>query len=95
MHHLSTDTRVVPHNHDWAQLALSTTGVVRLTIENGTYIVPPSRALWIPAGVVHAVTVLESADLMTLYVHQRLGRCGPQVARAHEAAWRQCRVLDV
>ena len=95
MHHLTTDTRVVPHDHAWGQLALSTTGVVRLTVENGTYIVPPSRALWIPPGVVHAVTVLESADLMTLYVHQRLGRYGPQVSRAQEAAWRQCRVLDV
>jgi len=95
LRHLTTDTRVVPHDHPWGQIALSTTGVVRLTVANGTYIVPPSRALWIPPGVVHAVTVLESADLMTLYVHQRPGRCGPQVARVEETAWRQCRVLDV
>ena len=92
---LSTDTRVVPHRHDWAQLAVSATGVVRLTVAHGTYIVPPSRALWIPPGVEHAVSVVEDADLLTLYLHQPRGRCGPQVARADESPWRQCRVLEV
>lgn len=92
---LSTETRVVPHRHPWGQLAVSATGVVRLTVAHGTYIVPPSRALWIPPGVEHAVTVVEDADLLTLYVHQPRGRCGPQAARADEALWRQCRVLEV
>jgi AraC-like DNA-binding protein len=92
---LSTDTRVVPHSHPWAQLAVSATGVVRLTVAHGTYIVPPSRALWIPPGVEHAVSVVEDADLLTLYLHQPRGRCGPQVAPSEEAAWRQCRVLEV
>ena len=92
---LGTDTRVVPHRHPWAQLAVSTTGVVRLTVAHGTYIVPPSRALWIPPGVEHAVTVLETADLLTLYLHQPRGRCGPQAAPPLQAAWQQCRVLEV
>ena len=51
LHRLSTDQRVLPHRHPWAQLAMSSTGVVRLTVEHGTYLVPPSRALWIPPGV--------------------------------------------
>ena len=93
--HLSTATRVVPHSHPWAQLAVSATGVVRLTVAHGSYIVPPSRALWIPPGVEHAVTVVEDAELLTLYLHQPRGRCGPQVARADESIWRQCRVLEV
>ena len=92
---LSAETQVVPHRHPWAQVALSTTGVVRLTVDRGSYIVPPSRALWIPPGVEHAVTVVEDADLRTLYLHQPRGRCGPGVTRAEEAAWRQCRVLEV
>ena len=95
LRHLSTDTRVVPHSHPWAQVAVSATGVVRLTVAHGTYIVPPSRALWIPPGVEHAVTVVEDADLLTLYLHQPGTRCGPQVARPLEAPWRQCRVLEV
>jgi AraC-like DNA-binding protein len=92
---LTTDTRVVPHHHTFAQLALSATGVVRMTMVDGSFIVPPSRALWIPPGVEHAVTVVEDADLLTLYLHQPRGRFGPQVPRALDAPWRQCRVLEV
>ena len=93
--HLSTDTRVVPHHHACAQIALSATGVVRMTMADGSFIVPPSRALWIPPGVEHAVTVVEDAELLTLYLHQPRGRFGPQVPRALDAPWRQCRVLEV
>ena len=92
---LAADTQVMPHSHPWAQVAISTTGVIRLTVDRGTYIVPPSRALWIPPGVEHAVTMVEDADLRTLYFHQPRGRCGPGVPRHQEAAWRQCRVLEV
>lgn len=95
MRHLSADTQVLPHSHPWAQVAVSTTGAIRLTVAQGTYIVPPSRALWIPPGVEHTVTMVESADLRTLYLHQPRGRCGPGVPRADEAPWRQCRVLEV
>lgn len=92
---LRADTQVLPHSHPWAQVAISTTGVLRLTVPHGAYIVPPSRALWIPPGVEHAVTMVEDADLRTLYFHQPPGRCGPGVARAQEEPWRQCRVLEV
>lgn len=33
-----------------------------------TTIVPPSRAVWIPPGARHTVTILEDAQLLTLYV---------------------------
>ena len=92
---LSTDTRVVPHHHACAQITLSTTGVVRMTMADGSFIVPPSRALWIPPGVEHAVTVVEDAELLTLYLHQPRGRFGPRVAGPLDAPWRQCRVLEV
>ncbi len=93
---LVEDTHVEPHSHGWAQLAWSATGVLRLTTRGGTYLVPPSRALWIPPGVEHAVTVVEQAALCTLYLHQRPGCCGPGVRKpADGAGWQQCRVLEV
>lgn len=97
---LAADTQVMPHSHSWAQVAISTTGVIRLTVSHGTYIVPPSRALWIPPGVEHTVTMVEDADLRTLYFHQPRGRCGPGALcsngnRVPAQAWRQCRVLEV
>ncbi|HEV8312422.1 MAG TPA: helix-turn-helix transcriptional regulator [Burkholderiaceae bacterium] len=91
---LSVDTEVIPHRHPWGQLAFSKVGVVRLTTTQGTYLAPPSRAVWIPPGVEHAVTVLEDADLRTLYVHAPRGRMLPLPA-AEQAGWRDCRVLEV
>ena len=92
---LRADTRVVPHSHPWGQVALSATGVVRVTSPDASYIVPPSRAVWIPPGVEHAVTVIEDAELLTLYLHQAGRRCGPERSVAASAGWRHCRVLEV
>ena len=69
---LGVDTEVIPHRHPWGQLAFSKVVVVRLTTDQGTYLAPPSRAVWIPPGVDHAVTVLEDTDMRTLYVHGRV-----------------------
>ena len=96
MHRLTTEQHVLPHSHPWAQLAFCSTGVTRLTVEHGSYLVPPSRALWIPANVEHAVTVVEDATLHTLYLHQPRGHCGPgAVPVAEQAPWRECRVMEV
>jgi AraC-like DNA-binding protein len=92
---LASDTRVAPHGHAWAQVAFSATGVTRVTADHSTYLVPPSRAVWIPPQVVHTVTVVQDADMRTLYVHQPADRCGPDVPAAQEAAWRRCRVIEV
>ncbi len=92
---LAADTQVMPHSHPWAQVAISTTGVIRLTVNHGTYIVPPSRALWIPPGVEHAVTMVDAAHLHTLYLYQPRGRSGPGGTGAPGPAWQQCRVLEV
>lgn len=96
IHRLTTEQHVLPHRHPWGQLAFSTTGVTRLTVEHGSYLVPPSRALWIPPDVEHAVTVVEDATLLTLYLHQPRGRCGPgALPAAEQVAWRECRVMEV
>jgi AraC-like DNA-binding protein len=92
---LHAETRVVPHAHPWGQVALSATGVIRVTAPQASYIVPPSRAIWIPPGVEHAVTVIEDSDLLTLYLYQRSSRCGPARSAVESAGWRHCRVLEV
>ena len=81
---LAGDTRVEPHHHPWAQVAMSSTGTIRMTAAHSTYIVPPTRALWIPPDVEHVVTTLEDAEIRTLYVH-------PSIA----PDWPACRVLEV
>ena len=93
--HLAADTDIQPHHHAWAQVVLSMTGVIRTTAGRSTYLVPPSRALWIPPGVEHVVTVVEAADIRTLYLHQDRDCIGPGVTPAQQAPWHGCRVLEV
>ena len=99
---MAAATRIDPHRHAWAQVAYSATGVLRVTAGSHTYIVPPSRAVWIPPGVVHVVTVVEDAELRTLYLQLPTGQGGPAPlngepadAACGHAAWQRCRVLEV
>ncbi|UDF34773.1 UNVERIFIED_ORG: helix-turn-helix transcriptional regulator [Shinella sp. XGS7] len=55
---------------------------------SSTFIVPPSRAVWIPPQVVHAVSAIEQADLRTLYLHASL-------LDSTREPWSRCRVLEV
>lgn len=41
------------HSHPQAQLIYAITGVVSVTTADGTWVVPPSRAVWVPGGVEH------------------------------------------
>jgi AraC-like DNA-binding protein/mannose-6-phosphate isomerase-like protein (cupin superfamily) len=94
--HLDPDTEIQPHSHPWAQIAFAVTGVARITAGAATYLVPAWRAVWIPPDVEHVVTVVEAADLRTLYVHQPPGRIGPTPdGGPAPATWNECRVLEV
>src|SRR5688572_26936733 len=83
-HFLKADTFVELHSHPWPQLTFSTRGVIRLSTEDGSYIVPPSRALWVPADMPHSVTLIEDAELRTVYVHSWMA---PSLAK--------CEVLEI
>jgi AraC-like DNA-binding protein len=89
---LAMDSHFDPHSHPWAQLAYCASGIVQVTASLGerpgeeiTYIVPPSRAVWIAPGARHAVHVLQAAEFRTLYID----------ASAAPAGWRDCRVIVV
>ena len=96
---LAAATRIEPHRHVWAQVAYSSAGVLRVTAGQHTYIVPPSRAVWIPPTVEHVVHVVEDAELRTLYLHMPEGQVGPAAVCTADAApaavWHACRVLEV
>jgi AraC-like DNA-binding protein len=93
--HLAPDTEIQPHSHPWAQVAISISGVARITAGHSTYLVPAWRAVWIPPAIEHAVAVVEAAELRTLYVHQEAHAPGPGVRREQRDAWKVCRVLEV
>lgn len=89
---LTADTHFAPHSHPWSQLAYCATGIVQVMVvpddanlQAVAYIVPPSRAVWIAPATHHAITVLETAELQTLYIH----------ASATPADWQGCRMIVV
>jgi AraC-like DNA-binding protein len=85
---MRADSHFDPHDHPWAQLAYCATGMLRVTVAapgEVTFIVPPSRAVWIAPGARHAVHVLEAAQFRTLYID----------ASAVPAGWDGCRVIMV
>jgi len=86
---LAMDAHIAPHQHPWAQFTYCASGLMQVTVTQGevqtTYIVPPTRAVWIPPQVQHRVVVLEAAELRTVDLD-------PSVTPAD---WAECRVLVV
>ena len=48
-----TGYRSGPHEHEWDQLTYASHGVMTVHTAKGTWVVPPHRAVWVPAGVQH------------------------------------------
>ena len=57
-----------PHSHVRAQFVYATTGVTILSTHDASYVAPPQRAIWIPAGVEHEVRCRGRVQIRTLYV---------------------------
>lgn len=49
---------LAPHSHRRAQLLYASEGVVTVDTPQGAWAAPPERAVWIPAGVAHAVRMV-------------------------------------
>ncbi|HYD79389.1 MAG TPA: helix-turn-helix transcriptional regulator [Paucimonas sp.] len=56
------------HNHPYGQLTYAIDGLMRVTVDDATWIVPPQRAIWIPPLVFHEVETLEMARLRVLRI---------------------------
>lgn len=82
---LSAGQQFAPHSHDWVQFVYALTGILRVVLPHGSFIVPPRHAVWIPAGVQHDVAALGDVSFRSLYI---------DTATAGAAASR-CRVVEV
>ncbi|MEU4729046.1 MULTISPECIES: AraC family transcriptional regulator [unclassified Streptomyces] len=72
VHELDTDVGIDPHHHDDHQIAYAGSGVLSITTDAGTWVAPATRALWIPAGTVHAHRGFGRADLHSVGLPTRL-----------------------
>ncbi|HJQ63525.1 MAG TPA: helix-turn-helix transcriptional regulator [Burkholderiales bacterium] len=62
---------VKPHWHARAQFAFAVEGTMRVRSARRVWIVPPSRALWIPAHTAHEIHMYGAVKMHSLYVDER------------------------
>jgi len=77
---------VIPrHNHIEDQLLFASEGVMTVETSEGTWVVPPLRAVWIPAETEHGVAMSGRVSMRTLYLLPGLCRTLP----------RRCQVINI
>jgi AraC-like DNA-binding protein/quercetin dioxygenase-like cupin family protein len=59
--------RLDTHMHREAQLVYAARGTMQVTTPKGRWLVPPDRAVWVPALLPHAIDVLADIEMRTLY----------------------------
>src|ERR1700751_656060 len=59
--------RLDPHMHREAQLVYAASGTMQVTTPKGRWLVPPDRAVSVPARLEHAIDVLADIEMRTLY----------------------------
>jgi AraC-like DNA-binding protein len=59
---------ITPHSHERAQLLYAASGTMRVTTQDGTWMVPTLRGLWIPAAVTHEIRMCGPVSMRTLYI---------------------------
>jgi AraC-like DNA-binding protein/quercetin dioxygenase-like cupin family protein len=76
---------IKPHWHGRAQFVFAVAGTMQVRTARHAWIVPPSRALWVPAKTVHEIQMYGVVDMHSLYVD----------AAAAAGMPASCAVLDV
>lgn len=65
------------HAHDWPQLVYASAGVMTVWTEQGSWVAPPSWAVWVPGGVDHAIHFSGQSAMRSLYVRPGQGKALP------------------
>ncbi len=73
------------HHHPTGQLIHAVQGVMVVATKAGQWVVPPSRGLWMPAGMMHQVRMVGEVHVRTVYIR-------PDAAPALPA---QCEVVGI
>lgn len=60
-------THLNTHTHREAQLVYAAAGTMQVTTPKGRWLVPPDRAVWVPAHLPHAIDMLADIEMRSLY----------------------------
>jgi AraC-like DNA-binding protein len=69
---MAAGSRFTWHTHRDHQLAWASSGVLTVVTDASTWVLPPTRALWIPAGLPHETLASGRATMRTLYIRPNL-----------------------
>ena len=73
------------HSHPRSQFTYCSSGVMMVMTAEGVFMLPPHRAIWIPAGLEHEVQCRGPVSSYTLYIDPALDP-DPQTARVIEVS---------
>ncbi|MCZ6834370.1 MAG: helix-turn-helix transcriptional regulator [Planctomycetota bacterium] len=74
------------HAHLWAQFIYATNGVMTVTTEDGTWVVPSRRAVWVPSMIHHSIVMTGTVTMRTLFFRPRLVKKLPVSCRVMGAS---------
>jgi AraC-like DNA-binding protein len=66
-----------PHAHEWDQLTYAASGVLHVETADARWVVPPHRAVWVPAGMTHVERMFGPVSVRTLYLAEGLATSLP------------------
>ena len=70
---------VIPrHAHPEDQLVYASQGVMTVRTGLGIWVVPPQRAVWIPARMPHSLQMSGAVSMRTVYLRKRMARALPR-----------------
>ncbi len=78
--------RLERHHHPWGQLAFCNSGLMRVVSDHAAWLSPPTRAIWLPAGVAHAIEMKGEVATRFLYLAPELAEPLPTDPRVLEVA---------
>ena len=70
------------HHHDWDQFTYATQGVMTVKTAQGTWVIPPHRAVWIPAGIEHVESMSGPVAARSLFFLPGMARFLPRECTA-------------
>lgn len=78
--------RIAPHVHARDQLLYAVGGTMRIRTATHSWMVPPDRALYMPAGIEHSVAIYGPVEMRTLYIARNAGADLPHAPVAFVAS---------
>ena len=79
MEHLRHRERIDWHDHAEQQLLYPSSGLLIVSTTHGSWVVPPQRAVWLPAAVAHAHQAYGATQVRTVAFPVDVNPLGPSV----------------